>query len=155
MKTRVIREDAVLGGEGSGHVFFRDLEGGDDGLYAALRMLDLLARAGVSFSALARSVPRYWLTRDIRVPFEGDATRLMDALARAAEAHARLDFTDGVKAYYPDGWALARASVTEPAITMRFEGRSQASLRAIITQFLAPSPQLLAEAMSAASEVPQ
>ena len=77
---------------------------------------------------------------------------LIAALAEGAREHARLEFTDGVKAHYPGGWALARASVTEPAITMRFEGRSPEVLRGIIASFLSAAPDLLAEAMAAADE---
>lgn len=153
MKTRVIREKAVLGGEGSGHVFFRELQGGDDALYAAMVMVRLLAETGQPLSALAASVPRYVLTRDIRVPFEGDTGALIDRLASAAAEEARIERIDGVKAHYTDGWALARASVTEPAITMRFEAATRDALRDIIQRFLQPAPELLPLALAAAEEV--
>lgn len=153
MKTRVIQEKAILGGEGSGHVFFRELEGGDDALYAAMVMMRLVADAGQPLSALAASVPRYALTRDIRVAFEGDVGGLLERLAGAAAEEAWLERIDGVKAHYPCGWALARASVTEPAITMRFEADTTAALRDIIERFLRPSPELLPHALAAAEEV--
>jgi phosphomannomutase/phosphoglucomutase len=152
MKTRVIGERAVLGGEASGHVFFRELEGGDDGLFAALTMLDLLARAGQPMSKLAESVPRYALTRDVRVGFEGDVAEVLERLARKAAGEARVETIDGVKAHYEDGWALARASVTEPALTMRFEGVTREALRRAVERFLAPAPEFLDAAMAAAAE---
>ncbi|MCX7597791.1 MAG: phosphomannomutase/phosphoglucomutase, partial [Armatimonadetes bacterium] len=153
MKTRVIREKAVLGGEGSGHVFFRELDGGDDALYAAMVMMRLLAEASQPLSALAATVPRYVLTRDIRVRFEGDPGALLGRLAEAAASDAYLERIDGVKAHYPGGWALARASVTEPAITMRFEAETVEALRDIIARFLRPAPELLPPALAAAEEV--
>jgi phosphomannomutase/phosphoglucomutase len=147
-----MRDGAVLGGEGSGHVFFPELDGGDDGLYAGLAMLALLAHGGRPMSELAGSVPRHFLTRDIRVPFEGDPQALMEALAQGAEGEARQERLDGVKAHYPEGWALARPSVTEPAITMRFEGWTPEGLRRVIERFLAPAPEWLPEALAAADE---
>jgi len=152
MKTRVICEGAVLGGEGSGHVFFRELEGGDDGLYAAMVMMRLMADTGRPLSALAASVPKYVLTRDIRVPFEGDARAFLERLANTVAGQARVERVDGVKAHYPDGWALARASVTEPAITMRFEAETVEALRSVIQRFLAAAPELLPPALAAAEE---
>lgn len=153
MKTRVIREGAILGGEGSGHVFFGEIAGGDDGVYAALSLAALLGRSGLPLSSLAASVPRYPITRDIRVRYEGDAAALVEKLRRMAAADARLESVDGVKAHYPDGWALARASVTEPAITMRFEGDSVAALRALVERFLGGEPGLLPPALEAVNEV--
>ncbi len=152
MKTRVLSEKAVLGGEASGHVFFRALEGGDDGLFAALAMADLLARAGRPLSELVAALPRYFLTRDVRVRFEGDVTEILGRLAANAEADgARIERIDGVKAHYEDGWALARSSVTEPMITLRFEGETKAALLAAITRFLAPAPELLDAARQGAA----
>jgi phosphomannomutase/phosphoglucomutase len=153
MKTRMILHRALLGGEASGHVFFRALEGGDDGLYAGLAMLGLLARAGQPLSALAATIPRYAITPDIRIPFAGDASALLERLAAHAATQAGLEFLDGVKAHYCDGWALARASVTEPALTLRFEGRDGPALQRIIKHFLAPAPELLEPALLAAQQL--
>jgi phosphomannomutase/phosphoglucomutase len=139
IKTRMIREQAPLGGEISGHFFFRELHGGDDGLYAALLMTAIVARHG-ALSRLAREVPRYVATPDIRVPCTQNRG-LFDELAAAYPAE-RVSRLDGVRVTFPDGWALARPSVTEPAITLRFEGRDAEALRRIVRQFLAPAPWL-------------
>jgi phosphomannomutase len=136
-------------------VFFRELEGGDDGLYAALAMVDLLARDGRPLSEMVRNLPKYALTHDVRVRFEGDSGAVLARLREKAEADgARVETIDGVKAHYPGGWALARASVTEPAITMRFEGVDQEELRAAIERFLAPAPRELLEAARQAAGAP-
>jgi phosphomannomutase/phosphoglucomutase len=155
MKTRVIGEGAVMGGEASGHAFFRDLEGGDDGLFAALSMVDLLGRDGRTMSAMVRDLPKYALTHDVRVRFEGDSGAVLARLREKAEADGtRVETLDGVKAHYPGGWALARASVTEPAITMRFEGVNDEELLAAIERFLAPAPRELLEAARQAAGAP-
>jgi phosphomannomutase/phosphoglucomutase len=139
IKTRMILESAPFGGEVSGHFFFGHLQGGDDGLYAALLMTSIIARHG-PLSYLAKQVPQYVSTPDIRVPCYPDLA-LFDSIAAAfpVEQVSRLD---GVRVIFSDGWALARPSVTEPAVTLRFEGRNREALRNIIRQFLAPSPWL-------------
>lgn len=139
IKTRMILENAPFGGEVSGHFFFRQLRGGDDGLYAALLMAAIIARHG-PLSRLAEQVPQYASTPDIRVPCSPDPA-LFDGIA-AAFPDEQVSRLDGVRVTFIDGWALARPSVTEPAVTLRFEGRDRKALRRIIRQFLAPAPWL-------------
>ncbi|NQT52800.1 hypothetical protein HQ576_12145, partial [bacterium] len=82
----------------------------------------------------------YHITRDIRIPYDrDDGDERIEALAAAAEGDVlRLD---GVRVAYPDGWALARCSVTEPLLTFRFESY-RGEPRAIAERFLAPVPDL-------------
>jgi phosphomannomutase/phosphoglucomutase len=141
IKTRMITEDARFGGELSGHFFYRELDGGDDGLYSILRVAELVRDAAQPLSALVDALPHYAITPDIRVPYNADdgPTRL-EALASAADG--RVLRLDGVRVTYPDGWALARCSVTEPLLTFRFESYA-GSPRAIAERFLTPAPDLL------------
>ncbi|MBM4030331.1 MAG: phosphomannomutase/phosphoglucomutase [Planctomycetes bacterium] len=141
IKTRMIAEAAAFGGELSGHFFYRELEGGDDGLYSILRAAELAGQCGQPLSALVDAMPRYATTPDIRVPYAaGDGPARLDQLAAAATGEVtRLD---GVRVAYPDGWALARCSVTEPLLTFRFEA-FDGSPRRIAERFLAPAPDLL------------
>lgn len=126
----LLRRRAVFGGEISGHFFFGEL-GRDDGLYATLLMLDILRAAGRDLAALSDEVPRYVITPDLRLPAPPDRARaILDAMGRAfaGEAGCEVSTLDGVRVAWPDGWALARSSVTEPLLTMRFEARTQARL---------------------------
>jgi phosphomannomutase / phosphoglucomutase len=141
IKTRMIAEDAAFGAELSGHYFYRELGGGDDGLYSALLMAGMLTRSGRSLSELADEVPEYATTPDIRVPYEGDRHEVIERIASAfsPDSVSRLD---GVRVVFPCGWALARVSVTEPVITLRFEAADEAGLNQIMKDFLDPVAEL-------------
>ncbi|MFQ6132758.1 MAG: phosphomannomutase/phosphoglucomutase [Armatimonadota bacterium] len=142
IKRRMIEADALFGCEMSGHYFYWSLNGGDDGLYTALIMCDVLRRAGRPLSALAASVPRYTTTPDLRIPYDvGRIPELMQEV-RAHLTHAEVCDLDGVRADYGDGWALLRPSVTEPIVTLRFEAHSDGRLREIVSDFLTPAPDL-------------
>jgi len=139
IKTRMITEEAVLGGEMSGHFFHRRLGGGDDGLYSALLMTAISARHG-PLSALAAEIPSYATTPDLRIRAAPDPA-LIETIAEAFPA-SMVSRHDGVKVVFEDGWGLARLSVTEPVITLRFEGRDESALRRIMDDFLSPTPDL-------------
>ena len=142
IKTRMIREHARFGGELSGHFFYRELDGGDDGLYTILRLGELARQAPTPLSALVDAMPRYAITPDIRVPYAaGDGAERLDQLAAAAEGKGDVLRLDGVRVAYPEGWALARVSVTEPMLTFRFEAYASTP-RALAERFLAPAPDL-------------
>ncbi|HPD15953.1 MAG TPA: phosphomannomutase/phosphoglucomutase [Planctomycetota bacterium] len=146
IKTRMIAENARFGGEVSGHFFYRELEGGDDGLYSVLRLAELARQSERPVSALVNALPHYAITPDIRVRYKAaDGPQRLEQLAAAATGDVlRLD---GVRIAYPDGWALARCSVTEPLLTFRFEAYA-GSPRAIAERFLAPAPDLLRAVLS-------
>jgi phosphomannomutase/phosphoglucomutase len=143
IKRRMLTENAVFGGELSGHMFYRALGGRDDGLYSALRMAALVARSRLPFSKLIRAVPQYVTTPDLRVPFHGDRD---EVLARIAEGLSGVPISrlDGVRADFAEGWALARASVTEPALTFRFEVLQSSDLQLVIDRFLGRVPEVQA-----------
>ncbi len=139
IKSRLLDEGAALAGEASGHLFFREL-GGDDAIYAALRMGEVLRRSGLRMSALAATIPPYCISPDIRLPRpRGDGQRVIEHLSRTFTDRPR-DFTDGVRIEFEDGWALCRLSVTEPVITLRFEGDTPEALAAIRERVLADIP---------------
>jgi len=141
IKTRMITEDAVFGGEVSGHYFYRELRGGDDGLYSALLMAHILATTGSRLSDLADSIAEYATTPDIRLAFRGDREQI---IARIAGHFPDSDVSrlDGVRVSFPGGWGLARMSVTEPVITLRFEAEDGRRLLEIVDIFLEPVPEL-------------
>ena len=130
IKTRLLREEAAFAGEASGHFFFAEI-GGDDGLYAALAMARLLKNSGRCMSELAAAVPDYHITPDIRIPVEpGNAQEVIERV-RETFSNRPQDDTDGVRVDFDDGWALVRPSVTEPVVTLRCEGDSDAALERI------------------------
>jgi phosphomannomutase/phosphoglucomutase len=130
IKHRLIAEGAAFAGEASGHFFFEELAG-DDGIYAALRMGELVAASGGTLSALRASVPPYFISEDIRLPRPGgDARQVVEALCKAF-ADRPQDHMDGVRIEFDGGWALCRPSVTEPVLTVRVEGESPARLEEI------------------------
>ena len=120
----------VFGGEVSGHYFFGEI-GRDDGLYATLFMLEILRAAGRDLAALSDSVPRHVITPDLRLPAPPETARAILAAMKTAfdsDTGCEVSTLDGVRVAWPDGWALARSSVTEPLLTLRFEARTQARL---------------------------
>ena len=139
IKSSMIRTGAVFGGEVSGHLFYKQLFGGDDGLYSALLMTSILANHG-KLSALVSQLPHYPITPDLRIKVEKSA-ELLDRVSKAFPP-SQISLQDGVKVMFEDGWGLARASVTEPAITVRFEGRTPEALDRVIQRFLAPVPEI-------------
>lgn len=140
IRRRMIEEQALFGVEVSGHFFHRSLQGGDDGLYTAMMLASLVDAGQRSLAESAEQVPRYPITPDLRLPC-GDVAAV---LGQVEERFGRfpLNHLDGIRVEFPDGWALARASVTEPLITLRFEGRDEASLQRILLEFAQALPSL-------------
>jgi phosphomannomutase/phosphoglucomutase len=139
IKTRLLQEHAAFAGEASGHFFFREI-GGDDGIYAALRMLEVLKRAGRPLSELVGSIPDYYVSPDLRLPVgRAEGQRVIERLKQRFADHPQ-DCTDGVRIEFERGWALCRMSVTEPALTLRFEGETPRDLEAVRERVLAEVP---------------
>lgn len=141
IKRRLLSERAALAGEISGHYFFEAL-GGDDALYATLLLIKILDELGQHFAAAMDTVPAYPITPDLRIPCSRDlAQRILDELLTAFRDHPT-DTLDGVRILFPQGWALARISVTEPLITLRFEARNAQALAEIQREVRRRSPLL-------------
>ena len=134
---------AILGGEISGHYFFGEL-GGDDALYATLMLLRVLDdRPGLPLRPGDRHGAQPIPSRPTcacHAPPSG-RRRILDEL-QAAFADYPIRHLDGVRVQFPEGWALARISVTEPLITLRFEARTAEQLAAIQRQVRQRAPQL-------------
>ena len=144
IKNNLLRNGAVFAGEISGHFFFQMLKG-DDGLFAALLMAEMMMSEGRSLGQMVESQPKYFTTKDFRIPFSGSTEELFGRLKARLEAdgEASLSYLDGIRAEFSDGWGLIRASVTEPLVTLRFEGKSLESLERIREGFLAADSDLL------------
>jgi len=139
---------ALVAGELSGHFFWRD-PGFDDGLFSSLVLLQILQEENLPLSALDHSLPRYHITPDIRLSDAGAGAALVEEVARKLAAFP-LSRLDGVRVELADCWGLVRPSVTEPLLTLRFEGRSRASLNRIANLVLAALPDAVRETARAA-----
>ena len=138
VKAALRETGAALGGEMSGHIFFKDRwYGFDDGLYAGARLLELLTRVADP-SALLNALPQSDSTPELHLHLkEGDNVALIEHLranARFPGAERIIDI-DGLRVEYADGFGLARSSNTTPVLVMRFEAESAQALARIQEQF--------------------
>jgi phosphomannomutase/phosphoglucomutase len=99
----------------------------------------LLQDSGVSLSQLDRFLPRYLITPDIRLHFEGDSDEVIETVAGRLSGYP-VDRLDGLRLEFADCWGMVRPSVTEPIITFRFEGKSEERLRYVIDLVLSVLP---------------
>jgi phosphomannomutase/phosphoglucomutase len=138
VKAKLRETGAPLGGEMSGHIFFKDRwYGFDDGLYAGARMLEILTRHADP-SALLNALPMSDSTPELHLHLkEGENFALMDQLRSNATfpGNERIIDIDGLRVEYADGFGLARSSNTTPVIVMRFEAETPAALARIQAQF--------------------
>ncbi|MFC7289506.1 phosphomannomutase/phosphoglucomutase [Herminiimonas glaciei] len=138
VKAKMRETGAPLGGEMSGHVFFKDRwYGFDDGMYAGARMLELLSREKDP-SAVLNALPQSVSTPELQLKLkEGESFPLIAKLQREAQFpdSDQIITIDGLRVEYPDGFGLARSSNTTPVIVMRFEAESQAALQHIQAEF--------------------
>jgi phosphomannomutase len=146
IRSLMLQRQADLGVEVSGHHFFGALGGGDDGLLTALVVCRLLTAAGLPLARLLAAIGWPAITPDLRIPFRGDAASLLEQIA--ASCGGQVSRLDGVRARYEDGWALARGSITEPAVTLRFEGGDRRRVTDIAERFLAGVPELRQRVLS-------
>lgn len=138
VKAKMRETGAPLGGEMSGHVFFKDRwYGFDDGMYAGARMLELLSCEN-NPSAVLNALPQSVSTPELQLKLkEGESFPLIAKLQREAQfpGSDQIITIDGLRVEYPDGFGLARSSNTTPVIVMRFEAESQAALQHIQAEF--------------------
>ncbi len=134
IKRKMKESGAVLAGEMSGHMFFGppDYLGFDDALYAAARLLKIVAGQAGPVSALRAALPQYVSTPEIRVDCAEDRKQaVVAAAARYFSAHYPTVTIDGVRWRAAEGWGLIRASNTQPILVARFEARTASALEAI------------------------
>lgn len=132
-KNKIKELDLAFGGELSGHVFFRDRwDGFDDGIYASLRLMEIISRKG-NLSSLYANFNKYYSTPEIKVKVtEEEKFDIVEKVKKYCEDNnTKMITIDGVRAMYKDGWALVRASNTGPNLTMRFEANTETRLHEI------------------------
>jgi phosphomannomutase len=131
IKAKMAELDAPLAGEMSGHIFIGErYYGYDDGLFAAVRLIDIVARSGQTLVEIGDSLPQAVNTPEIRVEVPEDrkfaiVDEIRDGLAGS---NAEVATVDGVRVTNPDGWWLLRASNTQNVLVVRCESETQDGL---------------------------
>jgi phosphomannomutase/phosphoglucomutase len=136
IKKKIFEENALAAGEVSGHVFFNDKWFGfDDAVYAGARLLEILAASASSLAEIYDTIPRVFNTPEIRVDCGDDVKfRVVDAVREHFQKILPVIDIDGARVKFPHGWALVRASNTQPSLVVRYEADSQEELRLIQEQ---------------------
>ena len=138
VKAKLRETGAPLGGEMSGHIFFKDRWFGfDDGLYSGARLLELLTRVADP-SALMNALPQSDSTPELHLHLqEGENVELIEKLRTGATftGAERIITIDGLRVEYADGFGLARSSNTTPVVVMRFEAETPEALSRIQSEF--------------------
>lgn len=134
VKAKMKEVDALLAGEFSGHVFFKERwYGFDDGLYTAARLLELLSKENRSASQIFADLPNSINTPELKIPIKDDTK--FDFMAKLVKQikipEATLTTIDGLRADFADGFGLVRASNTTPYLVARFEGDDEKALQRI------------------------
>lgn len=138
IRENLIANNALFGGEVSGHFFFADHFGFDDGIYAGAKMCEIVSGMGMRLSEAVKLIPHYPATPEIRLHCDNDRKfKVVENVRKALRKKygAKILTIDGVYLNLPDSWGLLRVSNTEPAITLRFEGKTRGDLKEVYGVF--------------------
>lgn len=138
IETVLKEQNSYVGGEYSGHIFFRDkYYGYDDGIYVSLRMYEILSNTNKSCSELLEGYKKYYNTPEIRIKTTDEKKwKIIEKVKDyvKSKGYNFLDI-DGVRVEFEDSWALVRCSNTEPSITIRYEAETEKRLEEIKNEF--------------------
>ncbi|MDD8012672.1 MAG: phosphomannomutase/phosphoglucomutase [Acidobacteriota bacterium] len=136
IKQKLFEEKAMAAGEVSGHVFFNDKWFGfDDAVYAGARLMEILSGTDSSLAEIFDSIPQVFNTPEIRIDCGDDIKfRVVDAVRDHFKQLLPVIDIDGARIKFPRGWALVRASNTQPALVVRYESDSQGEMERIQAQ---------------------
>lgn len=137
IKGKMKETGALLAGEMSGHIFFKERWFGfDDGLYSAVRLLEILANREEDADALFDAYPEDVSTPELNIDVTDEGKfSIIEGLQALEFEGGNANRIDGVRVDYPDGWGLIRASNTTPVLVLRFEAESETALERIRDQF--------------------
>jgi phosphomannomutase/phosphoglucomutase len=133
IQAKMIEVQAPVGGEMSGHFYFMDdYFGFDDGIFTSCRLLQLISNTDQSLSELLRALPHYQSTPEIRAECsEKEKFTIVQELKAYFEERYETINVDGIRILFEDGWALIRASNTQPILVLRFEAKTQERMKEI------------------------
>jgi len=150
IKEKMKKEGALLAGEMSGHMFFKDnYLGFDDAFFASLRLLEILSKTKEKFSQLVDEIPNYYSTPEIRIDCpEQEKFKVVENFKKYFKKKYKTIDIDGVRILFENGWGLVRASNTQPILVLRFEAKTEQGLQEIkneIKKKLSEYPFIAAE----------
>lgn len=133
MQKRLHETGSPFAAEYSGHYYFHENGGYDDGVYAALMMLHILSSSDKKLSEMIDTLPKYVASPEIRIKCpDNEKFKIVDKIKREFEKEGFQTYVvDGVRVELENGWGLVRASNTEPAICIRFEANTQTNLKKV------------------------
>lgn len=136
IKNKIAETGAQLAGEVSGHIFFNDKWFGfDDAVYAGARLLEILSFSDKNLARIRESFPPVFNTPEIRIDTTEEAKfAIVAEVCRHFKENYQVNDIDGARISFPHGWALVRASNTQPALVVRFEADTPAHLNEIQTE---------------------
>ena len=137
-RAKTAEMETPLGGELSGHVYFRDkFPGYDDGIYAGMRLIELLSHTDKPLSNMLDGINKYYSTEELKIRVKDEIKfEVIEKMKQYCLSKKYNILTiDGVKAKFDDGFALVRASNTGPNITMRFEATTEERLKELQEEF--------------------
>ena len=138
-KSKTKEENLPLGGELSGHVYFRDRwPGFDSGLYAGLRILEILSHTDKNIEQLLEGINNYYSTEEIKIPSNDEIKFEVIEKIKTYIKNNNNQYIDidGIRIMFDDGWALIRASNTGPNITARFEAKTKERLNELKEEYM-------------------
>lgn len=138
IKNKMLETGALLAGEMSGHIFFKEKWFGfDDAMYAAARLLEIVSRDDRTVDEIFEALPDSLATPELQLSIPDERKfDFMESLAKTAHFEdAKICTIDGVRVDFPDAWGLVRASNTTPSIVFRFEADGEVALEAVKQKF--------------------
>ena len=137
IKAKIRETQALLGGEFSGHICFADnWYGFDDAVYSAARFLEVLDQTEKGVDEIFANFPKSISTPEIKIMTHDDKKfEIISRLANQRFPSAKVNYIDGIRADYEDGWGLIRASNTSPVLSLRFEADNTKALKRIKNDF--------------------
>ncbi len=134
IKSKLKETGAELAGEMSGHIFFKHrFYGFDDALYASARLVELVSHTNKRVSELLQDLPKTVSTPELRIDCPENIKFKIPELAKKAFSEQRVETIDGARINFERGWALIRASNTQPILVLRFEAENEAELESYKT----------------------
>lgn len=133
IKKKIKEEKALIAGEMSGHIFFADRYFGfDDAIYSSARLLEILSRSEKKLSQMLSDLPQTYHTPEIRIYASDEVKfKIVEEVKKELSQKYPIIDIDGVRANYPKGWALVRASNTQEVLVLRYEADTKEDLEAI------------------------